>query len=485
MTSKLAGTSARDVSSLMNFVQPKNGSAPNGTTEAGGFGSAMNRAADRINKEPMPAKVESPNKPPVDRTNETTAQTEAGSAAMDKSRETVASTKEQPIDAKTAKQLEAAGEEAVKAVAEELGLSEEEVLAAMEEMGLVPLSLLEPRNLTSLVLQLTGEDSAALMTNEALYGQLSNLTAAISELTGELMNQTGMDQAQLAALLEQAKAAQLSAETGVLTKDEGFISPNAQAEMEAATAEPDKEITIVVEKDGVVTEITASADEDGNLQATKEVVTTVTDNASTSTGQDGSNQQQSDQSSDQAMNGRNAMLDNLLQNRTNATTTFNPVMSTMAAPDTEQIMRQILDYMKVSLKPEMNRLEMQLNPENLGTVHVEIASKEGVVTAQFTAQNDLVKATIESQLIELKENLRAQGIKVEAVEVNVQSQAFDSQLWQGNDGNDQGYQDNKHNRRRINLNELDLEELPGDMTAEEKMATEIMVENGNTVDMTA
>ena len=69
--------------------------------------------------------------------------------------------------------------------------------------------------------------------------------------------------------------------------------------------------------------------------------------------------------------------------------------------DTQDIMRQIMDYMKVSVKADSSDLEMQLHPQSLGTLHVQVASKNGVVTANFITQNETVKAALESQMVQL------------------------------------------------------------------------------------
>ena len=60
-----------------------------------------------------------------------------------------------------------------------------------------------------------------------------------------------------------------------------------------------------------------------------------------------------------------------------------------------------------------------LNPENLGKVHVAVTAKQGIVTAQLTAQNEQVKAALENQMTALKEQFNNQGVKVEAVEITV------------------------------------------------------------------
>lgn len=152
---------------------------------------------------------------------------------------------------------------------------------------------------------------------------------------------------------------------------------------------------------------------------------------------------------------------------------------------TEDIMNQIMDYMKINLKGDVQELELQLHPASLGNVNVQIASKDGAITAQFTAQNEIVKAAIESQLVQLKEQFTEQGIKVDAVEVTVANYEF-QQSFSGNEKEAGEEQNNgKKIHRRINLNELDLEELPDDMDDSEKIAADMMARSGNTVDYTA
>ncbi len=483
----MTSTPVKDMSSIMNFVGPKNVPAPNSAGDvSGGFGGAMNRASGRLNEKQT---VEAP----VNKAPETGQQPKATEQV--KTNEAVSPKDEPKNDMQTAEEtlnkVEAAGNEAVKAVAEELGISEEEVLAALEAMGLSPISLLEPQNLTDVVLQLTGEDALALVTNEELYTQVNELNREVSEITGQLMEETGLTPEDLTAVLEQAaKPAE-----EVPEEQPKFNEPVKDVNNKPIVPEEaEKEIKIVIEKNGEVTEVTAKADAKGNVSATKEVSTTPAETVTaekpeeqTGGQTDNKQQKQSSDHGEQEMAGRSSLLESLLQNKTQTQTVEAPMetMPVLETPDTEQIMRQILDYMKIQLKPEMNQLEMQLHPASLGTINIQIASKEGVITAQFTAQNDVVKAVIEGQLVELKDSMRAQGIKVEAVEVNVQSQSFDSNLWQGKGDNNGGYEPHKRNTRRINLNDLNLEELPEEMTEEEQLATEMMKENGGTVDYTA
>ena len=118
-------------------------------------------------------------------------------------------------------------------------------------------------------------------------------------------------------------------------------------------------------------------------------------------------------------------------------------------------------------------------------MNIRIAAKDGVLTAQFTAQNEAVKNVIEGQLMILQQNLDEQGVKVEAVEVNVATQQFNRNLDQGKGSSGQTSEEaKKKGPRRINLNDLDsLEEE--ELEEADRVTADMMARNGNTVDYLA
>ena len=131
-------------------------------------------------------------------------------------------------------------------------------------------------------------------------------------------------------------------------------------------------------------------------------------------------------------------------------------------------------------------MEMQLNPENLGKIYLNISEKEGVIRAQLAAQNEVVKEALETQMVELRQNLNQQGIKVDAIEVTVATHEFeqnlDGQAKQEEQAGEQMEQNQKKARRSLNLNDLDG--LSGLMSEEEELVAKIMRDNGNQVDLT-
>ena len=82
------------------------------------------------------------------------------------------------------------GEQMKEKVAETLDISEEEVEAVLEMMGLSPLDLLNPDNLTKVVLELNpGTDALSLMTNEELFSSLKSLMVTAEDLLNQIKEQ--------------------------------------------------------------------------------------------------------------------------------------------------------------------------------------------------------------------------------------------------------------------------------------------------------
>lgn len=77
-----------------------------------------------------------------------------------------------------------------------------------------------------------------------------------------------------------------------------------------------------------------------------------------------------------------------------------------------EVVRQVVDAVKVIQKESLQSIEVQLNPENLGKLHITVSARNGVLTAEIATQNEQVKRAVESQMSMLKENLESQGIKV-------------------------------------------------------------------------
>ncbi len=126
-------------------------------------------------------------------------------------------------------------------------------------------------------------------------------------------------------------------------------------------------------------------------------------------------------------------------------------------------------------------MELQLNPEHLGKISLNVVTRNGAVTATITAQNEAVKGVIESQIVQLRESLNNQGLKVQSVEVAVANHGFN--LGENNAGQEQN-NNNRGTRGRRNFGDYDeLSEEDDDMA--DILQQRIMEADGNSVNYTA
>jgi flagellar hook-length control protein FliK len=124
--------------------------------------------------------------------------------------------------------------------------------------------------------------------------------------------------------------------------------------------------------------------------------------------------------------------------------------------DAVDVVDQVVESIKLNNTTELKSMEIQLNPQNLGKVNLMVSVREGVITAQITAENEQVRKALESQITTLKENIQNQGIKVDAVEVTVQSHSFEAN--QQFAGGQQAAEQGRRSSRRINLGGFGLDD---------------------------
>ena len=334
-------------------------------------------------------------------------------------------------------------------------ISEEELQGIMDDLGMTKMDLTDPACLNELLMNISGaQDSFALLTDENLYGNVKGIMNLQNELVGQ-----AQEDLKLAPEEWQQTVAGIAQET---------------------VAEP----VITVEMDDAVN--TAAESQTGEAAIPTQEPEILENQAAQNT--QGEKAGDFGEKQEQSANGEhgNLLLQNLKEG--NFLTQLQQTAQTEEAgqTDTQYIMRQIMDYMKVTVKPDSSDLEMQLHPQSLGTLHIQMAAKNGVVTANFITENETVKAALESQMVQLKENFTEQGIKVEAIEVTVQTHQFEQNLEQGRDDNGSREAEagvGKRRTRRINLNTAFAEDEP--QTEEDRIAADMMSANGNTVDFTA
>lgn len=382
-------------------------------------------------------------------------------------------------DAEVREDVEEAAGKVMEEISDMLDIPLEKVEEAMEILGLTMADLFDPTNLKQLLLNLTDStDELSLVTDEGLYSNLQDLFQTVNETLHTLQEELGLDADELKALLSEISAEE---KQSVETLEPVMMPVGEEPEV---SVEGMKDYAVSVEKDGGTVQIKVTVDDASGQKHVSEQVTDTAKPAVEAPMKKENEAGTGDKEENAGQNAGNAFLQNLTGHTEEVEAPAERPVYTQ--PETNQIMDQIVEYMKINIKPETQELEMQLHPASLGTVHVQLAAKDGVITAQFAAQNETVKAVLETQMIQLKEQFEEQGIKVEAVEVTVANYAFGEQYGDQQDAADQENGGTKKNARRINLNLDEIEEEDLDeLDDSERIAVEMMQANGSTVDYTA
>ena len=152
--------------------------------------------------------------------------------------------------------------------------------------------------------------------------------------------------------------------------------------------------------------------------------------------------------------------------------------------NTTDIIRQIVDQISIAKTTGESVIEMQLNPENLGKLYINVTERNSEITARIAVSNETVKNALESQMAALRENLQDANIRVNDVEITIAPHEFERNLEQ-NAGNENGRQDGQqftHQSSSNGGNRTGHNEAASD---EAGLAAQIMRDNGNSVDFMA
>lgn len=83
------------------------------------------------------------------------------------------------------------------------------------------------------------------------------------------------------------------------------------------------------------------------------------------------------------------------------------------------IFEQIIDKSRFITKGDFSELKIQLKPESLGKLTLNLVLEKGVMTAKFVTENNQVKEVIESNFSELRDALQEKGINIQNLSVSV------------------------------------------------------------------
>ena len=349
------------------------------------------------------------------------------------------------------------------------GISDEQLESALANLGITMQDLLKPINLTNLVCEITGTQNAlSLLTDSGLSEQLKSVMDFVNTQVSSLSKDMNMSLDDLKAYLDNSLKANQEQAVG---SNENKIQVGENVNVIKVQAED-------ISKNINNQEITKTS---GNEQSQNDLQSVVETKVTVATEQqsNGSMSKDSGESS-----GKNQEFSTITNNLTQSIqSAFDKIVVEDASEiNTADVIKQIVEAAKVTVTQDISSMEIQLNPENLGKINLSVIAKNGVITAQITAENETVKKAIENQLSVLKENLNNQGIKIEAVEVTIASHNFENR----NSGKDDANQENSAKQANKAFNLDSIEGLTDDdLSDEESRVMNLLQANNSSVEYSA
>lgn len=370
-----------------------------------------------------------------------------------------------------------------------LDVTDEELEKMLAESGMCITDLLNQGNLADFVSDaLADGDSMKLLTDDSISQTFAEVGSQIKEVVGSAADELGISDDKLADMLKQFNVSQ----TENIIADDNMVyeadTPvqNAQSDT-AAEILTDNGIQKLAADDGQITaEDTGRRAEsrhvsDENVQTINQQTEGTLEEKITLHSENNSNSGMTGNGSESLSGQFLETLISNVDNAINADSTFEGY-----GVSSEEIVRQIIDAVKVNVNSAATEMELQLHPESLGKVNIAVAVKDGIITAQLATQDEAVKNVIENQLVQLKESFEQQGLKVEAVEVTVQSHGFETgkNLEGSEDGNSN--QESGHRQtRKLSIDEINALIGDDDLTDDEALEVEMMRATGRSVDYMA
>lgn len=331
-------------------------------------------------------------------------------------------------------------------IMETLGITEDEFDSLLADMNLVLADLTDMSVLKSFILQSRNATEVDMLIDEGLANLIHGLVGAVEALAKQY------NISDIAEIYEMMENVPDSAEDEKMdiNSDDGNAADEAVISGDtkniAAGKSENEDVQAAISKDNTITVVAESKQGDYNSGS-------------------------SDKSYENIVANLNKAIDSITAEAVNQTAEFEG--------DIQQadIIRQIIDEVKIHIFKESTSIELQLNPEHLGKVQISVASKNGVMQAQILAETEAAKHAIENNIAALKDAFDNRELKVEAIEVMVAAYGFFEDGQDGTLDQDAGQQQS-NGIKKLDVNDISEED---ERTEEEKLEVEMMKAQGNSV----
>lgn len=307
-----------------------------------------------------------------------------------------------------------------------LNVSDEDIEDVLEQNGMSMLDMLVTQNLQQLFVQLQGmEEFSDILTDDAANNLWTQLSGAVNDLNTMMCRDIQISPEQLAGNIENAMKQSDESDGG----RQADMSAGSKADVADGISDDG---TVTDEPVVVVNNETASVNEGDSADGD-------------SRGTDYESIRGDRMLDDASKGGAGESLFSQFMDRIESAADADMSRTISNVQSMREIAGQVIEGVRINVKPDTTGFEIQLNPEHLGKVNVSIQLKDGVAVADFVVKDEMTRAALESQIQTLKDTFEDQGLKVESVEVTVSDFSFkqDDNSWAGEE------QDGDSSRRRF------------------------------------
>ena len=340
--------------------------------------------------------------------------------------------KNSPTESEVKKITDDISSQIVEKVTDDLDISEDELNNAMQLLGLTAMDLLNPANLSALYCEVTGNasDPQALVLNADFTALFNDVSQVASENDAQLDLLSQLTASDDGEILDADIVS--SADTTEKTVDSSYDDTAASGQNINDTA--DEAVKVY---DGGTQDSSYQNSDEGTSSG--ETGNGITSDENTEKTQSKSQVDSSfDDSGERVLHhdddarSDNSVLHASVSEQLNTDTSFEMSQSqSRLRVDTTDIIRQIVDSMSISNTTEESAINLQLTPESLGRMYINVSQKNSEISARIAVSNEAVKEALQTQMVNLKEALNNSGIRVNEVEITVASHEFERNLEQG------------------------------------------------------
>lgn len=390
--------------------------------------------------------------------------------------------KNSPTESEVKKITDDISSQIVEKVTDDLDISEDELNNAMQLLGLTAMDLLNPANLSALYCEVTGNasDPQALVLNADFTALFNDVSQVASENDAQLDLLSQLTASDDGEILDADIVS--SADTTEKTVDSSYDDTAASGQNINDTADE----AVKVYDGGTQDSSYQNSDEGTSSGETGNGI--ISDEKTQSKSLADSSFDDSGERvlhHDDDAHSDNSVLHASVSEQLNTDTSFEMSQSqSRLRVDTTDIIRQIVDSMSISNTTEESAINLQLTPESLGRMYINVSQKNSEISARIAVSNEAVKEALQTQMVNLKEALNNSGIRVNEVEITVASHEFERNLEQGA-ANDSRQQESTNSYNGSNSSDSGIDSDMMQDRVEERLVTQIMRDNGNSVDFTA